>query len=152
MLPWLNPGLLVTVTTPSGSRHVWFEPSFAVARMVDAATVARVMRLNGARSYAMAGLAVGWGVVLLVAPLLADEPSGAIVPLVCISGFAVSAGWLALMFTRAQRRNFDRQPELPLPPEAVARLRAVRARTVLGMKRQQDVACTVAAELVYRLG
>lgn len=150
MPAWLHPGLLVTVTTPNGERYIWFDDRFACARRLDHETQARVMRLQRARFLATLGLAGVFFGALVVALLTADTPAAEVNPILYLAGFMLTAAGLSAVFARAQRRHVDRQPPLALPPEAVARLQAARASKIFGFKRQQDVACTVAAELVYR--
>ena len=150
MLAWLHPGLLITVTTPVGERFVWFDEQMSMVRMLDPATVARVMRLQKGRMLATIGLAVvifGW---MALAMVLTAKAADGVNPLVYFAAFAVSSGIASAVFARAQRRHIDRQPPLTLPPEAVARLQAARSTSLFGSKGQYDMACKVAAELVYR--
>jgi hypothetical protein len=149
MLAWLHPGLLVTVTTPQGPRYVWFDDGFSLARMPDPETVARLMRLQKARLVTVLALA---GVAFAVSSIaLFFTPRGEpLNPLPYFVLFVVGSGIASAVFARAQRRHIDREPQIALPPEAVARLSAARSRIPFAHNRQRDIACKVAAELVYR--
>lgn len=143
---WLHPGLLVTVTTPLGEHYIWFDDRLNCARRLDGATHARIMRLQRARSLVIVGLGGFFFGALVLALLVVDT----IEPLLFLLAFMATAALVSVWFARAQRRHLDRQPQINLPPEAVARLQAARAGGPFRQKQQQDVACKVAAELVYR--